>query len=161
MVATARALIITAITIALLLSSRPMNATSYPTGQLAPRFNQAIIQVHKAELAGATSGEVAGLVALLNEALQLDEQALQLTKPEDSQEQIRLLSQVDEIIGRAQIEAASLEVIATRRTLTNNVLAYVSGGLAAILATIAFACGLFVWRKYRIKRTFQMKVVPK
>jgi len=77
-----RALIVVVLTVALLLSSRPVNVTSQPTGQLEPRFNQVIVQVHKAESAGATAGEVANLVMLLNKALDLNEQALELTRPE-------------------------------------------------------------------------------
>jgi hypothetical protein len=161
MAVVSRALIIIAIMIALLLSLRPVNVASQSTGQLGPRFNQVILQVHKAESAGATKDEVASLVALLNRALELNEQALQLKGAEGTQKQVQLLTQVDEILGTVQHEAAQLEVVAAQRTFTNNVLTYVSGGIAAILATIAYAYGLSFWRKYRIKRTFQMKVIPK
>jgi hypothetical protein len=156
-----RALIVVAIMIVLLLSSRPVNVTSQATGQLEPRFNQVIVQVHKAESAGATPEEIANLVALLNRALELNQQALALTRPEDAQNQTQLLSQVDQVLGTVQFEATQLELVAAQRTFTNNVLAYVSGGIAAILATIAYAYGLSFWRKYRVKRTFQMKVIPK
>lgn len=156
-----RALIVVVLTVVLLLSSRPVNVTSQPTGQLEPRFNQVIVQVHKAESAGATTGEVANLVTLLNKALELNQQALQLTGAEDAQKQAQLLAQVDEILGTVQFEATQLEVVASQRTFTNNVLAYVSGGIAALLSTIAYAYGVSFWRKYRVKRTFQMKVIPK
>jgi hypothetical protein len=156
-----RALIIFAITIGLLVSSSPANVASQSTGQLEPRFNQVIVQVRRAESAGATKDEVGNLVRPLNRALELDQQALQLTGPEDAQQRTRLLAQVDEILGTVQSDATQLELVAAQRTFTNNAVAYLSGGIAAILGTIAFAYGLSIWRKYRIKRTFQMKVIPK
>jgi hypothetical protein len=156
-----KALIVVVLTVALLLSSRPVNVTSQPTGQLEPHFNQVIVQVHKAESAGATTDEVANLVTLLNKALDLNEQALELTQPEDALKQTQLLTQVDEVLGTVQFEATQLELVASHRTFINNVLAYVSGGMAALLSTIAYAYGVSFWRKYRVKRTFQMKVTPK
>jgi hypothetical protein len=156
-----RALIVVLLTVTLLLSSRPVNVTSEPAGELDPRFNQAIVQVHKAQSAGATPSEVASLVALLNRALELNEQALQLTRPENAQKQAQLLAQVDEILGMVQFEATQLERVSIQRTFTNDVLAYASGGIAALLATIAYAYSISFWRKYRVKRTFQMRVIPK
>jgi hypothetical protein len=156
-----RALTIVVLTVALLLSARFVNVTSQPTGELQPHFNQIIAQVHKAESAGATADEVANLVALLNKALELNEQALGLTRPEDAQKRAQLLAQVDEILDSVQTEASQLEAVALQRTFTNNAFAYISGGIAALLVTIAYAYGISLWRKYRVKRTFQMKVVPK
>jgi hypothetical protein len=161
MTVASRSLTIALIAILLLLSVRFANVNSELTGELDPRFNQAIVQVHKAELAGATASEVANLVVLLNKALALNEQALQLAGPEDAQRQAQLLAQVDEILGTVQFEATQLEVVSTQRTFTNEVLAYLSGGIAALLATIAYAYGISLWHKYRVKRTFQMKVIPK
>ena len=156
-----RVLILTVLMVALLLSSRPVNVTSQPTDQLQPHFNQAMIQIHKAESAGATTEEVAKLTALLNQALELNQQALALRRPEDAQKRAQLLAQVDELLNGVQSNATQLEAVASRRTFTNNVLAYVAGGIAALLVTIAYAYGVIFWRKYRVKRTFQMKVIPK
>jgi hypothetical protein len=156
-----RVLTIAVLMVALLQSSRPVNVASQPTDQLQPHFNQAIIQVHRAESAGATTDEVAKLAALLNKALELNQQALALTRPEDAQKRAQFLTQVEEILDSVQGNATQLEVVASQRTFTNNVLAYVSGGIAAFIATLAYAYGLSFWRKYRVKRTFQMKVIPK
>jgi phosphoribosylanthranilate isomerase len=156
-----RALTIVVITVALLLSARFVNVTSQPTGQLQSHFKQAIVQVHKAESAGATTDEVAKLAVLLNKALELNEQALALTRPEDAQKRAQLLAQVDEMLDSVQGNATQLELVASQRTFTNNALTYISGGIGAFIATIAYAYGLSFWRKYRVKRTFQMKVIPK
>ena len=156
-----RALTIVVVTVALMLSALFVNVTSQSTGQLQPHFNQAIVQVHKAESAGATPEEVARLVTLLNGALELNEQALALTRPEDAAKRAQLLAQVDEILNSVQSNATQLQAIASQRTFTNNALTYISGGIAALLLTIAYAYGVSFWRKYRVKRTFQMKVIPK
>jgi hypothetical protein len=65
------------------------------------------------------------------------------------------------MLDTVQSNAVQLEAVASQRTFTNNVLTYVSGGIAAVLATIAYACCVSFWRKYRVKRTFQTKVIPK
>ncbi len=156
-----RALTIILLAVALLLSAQFVNVTSQPTDQLQPSFSQVIIQIHKAESAGATTDEVAKLTLQLNRALELNEQALALTRPQDSEQRAQLLAQVDQILNNLQTNATQLETVASQRTSTNNALTYLSGGIAALLATLAFAYGLSFWRKYRVKRTFQMKIIPK
>jgi hypothetical protein len=122
---------------------------------------QVVAQVRKAEEAGATSGEIAPLVAFLNLAIEMNEQALKLASPEDAQKRVGLLHQANETLEIVQSQASELEITASHRTMTGKIVAYVSGGIAAILATLACAFGLSFWRKYRVKRTFDMKVIPK
>jgi hypothetical protein len=148
-------------TIVLLFVARPVNVTSQSASELQPGFNQAIVQVHKAEAVGATKDEVANLVGVLNKALELNEQALALTRPEDAQKRAQLLAQVDEILDSVQSNATQLEAVASQRTFINSLVAYVSGGIAAFIVTLAYAYCTSFWRKYRVKRTFQMKIIPK
>jgi len=141
------------------LTAQTVTSASQLTEELQPRFSRALALVRRAEAAGATHEEVTGLVLLLNRALQLDEEA---TRPPTSEAQrATLLAQVDETLGRVETEATRLEVTASQRTFTNRVVAYVIGGIAAFLATLAYVCTGHVWRKYRIKRTFQMRIFPK
>lgn len=135
-------------------------ASSQSTDELQPQFNEAIVQVHRAEAAGATPSEVAGLVMLLNKALEMNEVALGL-RPNDTQDRTSLLSQVDAVLLNVQVRATQLESSAYQRTANTKILGYVFGGIGALLSTIAYAWGLSLWRRYRIKRTFQMKVIPK
>jgi type IV secretory pathway VirB2 component (pilin) len=124
-----------------------------------PQLSRAFVLVRRAEAAGATREEVADLVILLNKALQLNEEA---TRPPGSEaERVALLAQVNETLGKADTEATRLEVTASQRTFTNRIVAYVTGGIAAFLATVAYAYGGYIWRRYRIKRTFQMRIFPK
>jgi hypothetical protein len=120
-----------------------------------------LAEIHKAESAGATSQEVANLVAPLNRAVELNEQALGVTQPGDAGKRAQLLGQVDQILSGVQSNATVLESVASRRTFTNTALTYISGGVAAFLVTIAYVYCVDFYRKYRVKRTFQMKVIPK
>jgi hypothetical protein len=141
------------------LTAQTVTSASQLTEELQPQSSRVFALVRRAEAAGATREEVAGLVLLLNKALQLDEEATRM--PTSDAQRAALLAQVNETLGRAETEATRLEVTASRRTFTNRIVAYVTGGIAALLATIAYAYGGHIWRRYRIKRTFQMRIFPK
>ena len=132
-----------------------------PREELQPRFNEMLVLVRQAEAAGAKRQETAGLVLLLNEALRLSEEAGKLTRLSETQRRAGLLAQLDEILDRVDTEARQLEVVASQRTLANKVIAYVSGGVAALVSSLAYIYGARLWQTYRIKRTFQMKIFPK
>jgi hypothetical protein len=136
-----------------------VTSASQLTEELQPQFSRAFVLVRRAETAGATHEEITGLVILLNKALQLDEEATRL--PTSDAQRAALLAQMNEILGKVETEATRLKAIASQRTLTNRVIAYVSGGVAAFLATLGYAYTGHIWRKYRIKRTFQMRISPK
>jgi len=156
-----RSFLIICIVLATLLSltTQTIISASQPTDEPQSRFGTALDLVHRAEAAGATHEETAGLVILLNKALQLGDEATRL--PSSEAQRAVLLAQVDDILGKVETEATRLEVTASQRTSTNRVVAYVSGGVAAFLATLAYACTGYVWRRYRVKRTFQMRISPK
>ena len=141
------------------LTAQTVTSTSQLTEELQPQFSRAFVLVRRAEAAGATHEEVTALVLLLNRALKLDEEATRL--PTSDAQRAALLAQMNEILGKVETEATRLETTASQRTLTNRVIAYVSGGIAAFLATLGYAYTGHIWRKYRIKRTFQMRISPK
>lgn len=157
--ALARILLIS--TVMLLLLARPASVLSQPTSDFALRYNQVIVQIHKAELAGATSAEIAELLVLLNNAMDLNERAAKLTSPADAQTRAQLLAQVDVIMNSVGTKASQLEILASQRRFANEVVAYTSGVIASLLGTVAFSYGVSLWRNSRIKRTFQMRVIPK
>ena len=137
------------------------NSTYLRADEIQPGFNQAITQVRLAESAGATQTEINELLTTMNKALELNEQALKLTSPNDAQRRAELLTQASAMLNDVQTRAGALETEASQRTRTNTVLAYVYGGVAAAVGTFAYAFVLAFYRRYRIKRTFQMKVTPK
>ena len=136
-------------------------ATSQTIGTIQSSFNQAIVAVHQAESAGATSSEVSELVILLNKALELDREAMTLNAPNEAEQRSELLAQANQILTTVQNRAADLTVTASQRTYTTKVLTYVGGAIAAALGTIIYAFSASFYQKYRIKRTFQMKVTRK
>jgi hypothetical protein len=156
-----RWLLVICIVLAILLPLTAQTSSSalQPTEELQPRFSSAFALVHRAEAAGATREETADLVLLLNKALQLSEEATRL--PGSETQRVALLAQANETLGRVETEATRLEATASQRTFTNRIAAYVTGGIGALLATIAYAYGGYIWRRYRIKRTFQMRILPK
>lgn len=145
----------------LLIAVDSMASTSQATGQLEPGFGRVIVLVNQAESAGATPGEVTELVTLLNKALDLNNEALKLTSTGDAQKRAQLLAQVDETLSSVEAKAVQLQAVASQRTFTNTLLAYVSGAIAALLATVAYVYGVVFYRRYRIKRTFEMRISPK
>lgn len=131
------------------------------SSELQPHFSRVFAVVRQAEANGATPDELREIVAVLNGALELNEEALKLTQSSEAQRRTRLLVQVDQMLDTVEGKANQLEAVVSQRTLTSKVLAYLSGGIAALLGTLAYAHGTSFWRKYRIKRTFQMRIIPK
>ena len=149
----------TAIFVAIVLVALQPTIHSQPTGQLPPGFGQALTAVHNAESAGATANETVGLVMLLNKALDLNREA---SEPNTTlQQRTALLSEVDQTLGTVNGQAQELAVKASQRAYYNVVFAYVWGVIGAVLGTFAYVVMVSVYREYRIRRTFQMKVTPK
>ncbi|MGA2973227.1 MAG: hypothetical protein ABSE39_11500 [Candidatus Bathyarchaeia archaeon] len=124
-------------------------------GMLQPGFNQAIVVLHQAESAGATSSEVSELVTLLNRALELNREALQPNTPLGRRTE--LLAQVDQILLSVEGQSAELTAISSQRAYRDELFTYAGAAVAAILGTIVYAFAASLYQKYRIKRTFQMK----
>lgn len=144
-----------------MIAIEPFTVRSQTLGTLEPRFGQTLVKLHQSEIAGATSSEVAELVALLNKALELDGEAAKLNAPDQTQKRADLRAQVDQILTTVENRTAELTVVASQRSYTNMVLTYVGGAIAAVLGTIAYAFIVAFYQKYRVKRTFQMRVTRK
>jgi predicted PurR-regulated permease PerM len=152
---------LTFLAISLLFLIHPFLVSSQAGDELQPGFNDVIIGVHRAESAGATANEVSDLVGQLNKALELNEAVSQLTGANDAPKREALLSQLNGTLNALQGKAAQVEATASRKTVSNRILGYVSGAIAALLGMVVYALGTIFWRRYRIKRTFQMRVIPK
>jgi TolA-binding protein len=120
--------------------------TTSPQSQL----NLVIQDVQKAESAGANSEEMQGLVVQLNRIIQLQNQ-------NSTQNQ----SEINNGLTTIDSEANQIQTTASQRTSINHLTAYATGLIGAMLATIVSHFALQFWRKYQIKRTFQMKIIPK
>jgi hypothetical protein len=139
----------------------PFVATSQTATTIEPGFGSALVAVHQAESAGATPNEIASLVAQLNKALQLNQNALKLNGPGEAQNRTELISQVDQTLIIVQGQATDLTALASHRSYTNKVLNYVWGIVAAVVGTVLFAFTVSFYWNYRIKRTFQMRITRK
>ena len=150
-----------ALAILALVTIQPLTVTSQTIATLQPRFGQTLVVLHEAESAGATSSEIGELVALLNKALEVDSEALKLSAPDQAQKKAELLAQVDQILTTVENRSTQLTAVASHRSYTNRILTYVFGVVAAIVGTILYAFTVSFYRKFRIKRTFQMRVTRK
>jgi len=136
-------------------------AVSETTGTLQPGFNQAIVELRDAQSAGATPSELTEPVALLNKALELNREALILSASDEATRRAGLLVQADQILTTVETQAIELTAVSSQRKSMNEFLTYLSGAIAAILGTIVYASAISMHRRYRIKRTFQMRVSRK
>jgi len=136
-------------------------AVSETTGTLQPGFNQAIVELRDAQSAGATPSELTEPVALLNQALELNREALILSASDEATRRAGLLVQADQILTTVETQAIELTAVSSQRKSMNEFLTYLSGAIAAILGTIVYASAMSLHRKYRIKRTFSMRVSRK
>ena len=153
----ARRLLIVLSALLLLIMLRAATVPSQAADQLQAGFSQALLAVRGAEAAGATPAEIGPLVALLNGALQLSGEAAAA----GSQNRTQLEAQVSNQLATVQSRAGQLQTLASQRTLMDHVIAYVSGGVGAVIATIACAYLFSFWRRYRVRRTFQMRIYKK
>lgn len=136
----------------------------YSRAQLNPvleaGLGQAIVAVNNAEAAGATANETAPLVTLLNKALELNQEASSLPTNQTEQRNA-ILSSVNQILTNVTNQANDLTTTSVQRTYTSKIVTYVTGLLVAVVGTFAYVLCVELYQRYRIKRTFQMRVRPK
>ena len=131
-------------------------AASQTIGTLQPGFGQALADVRSAEMAGATPGDISGLLSLLNKAIELNHEALQPTK--SPTEQAALITQVNQLLATVQSNATNLTSVYREKTYTDKIIDYSIGAALAFFATILYGFASIFYQTYRIKRTFQMRV---
>ena len=146
----------------LLIVFNPLAIYAQQPSELSQRgFEQALAVIQGAESAGATTSEVSPLVTMLNNALQLDHEALNLTAPEEVGRRTQLLAQVNQTITTVENQANELNVVASHRNFMKKVIAYVAGVIVAALGAIVYGFAATFYQNHRIKRIFQMEIKPK
>ena len=150
----------TAILIAVIMISPLYSSAQINQPNLQPSFGQAIVAVNNAEAAGATPNETAPLVALINKALALNREAYSLPTNQTAQGNA-LFSSVNQILTNVTNQANDLTTTSTQRTYTNKIITYVTGIVVAVIGTLAYVFGVELYQRYRIKRTFQMRIKAK
>ena len=124
------------------------------------QLSMTLQDLQRAESAGATPTEMQGLIDQMNSIIPLQSQ-LQNLPVQDTARRVQLLGQINATLTSVDSQANQLETTASQRTYMNRVISYSSGIVGAIMATAAYYYGMVLYRRYRIKRTFQMKVIPK
>jgi hypothetical protein len=144
---------------AVVLLAHTSSVVSQPTN-MQPSLNTVIQDVQKAEVAGANTAEMDGLLTQLNSVVALQNQ-LQNLSPKDTQRQSELGGQIASELTAIDMTANQTEIAASQRTSRDHILSYTIGVIGALVATVISHYSLLLWRKYRTKRAFQMKIVPK
>jgi hypothetical protein len=144
------------LTVFIILASPFVSSQTLPT--LQPGFGQALQAVQNAESAGASPSDIANLVSLLNKALDLNREALMLNGTDDSQTRAYLLAQVNQTLTAVQTQATQLETNSSQKSYMNRMLNFVWGAMAAVVGTVVFAFIISFRKRYRIKRTFHMRI---
>ena len=124
------------------------------------QLNAVIQDIRKAESAGAKPGEMRQLIDQMNSVSQLQDQ-IQNLSPQDIGKKAQLLGEINSTLSSIDAQAIQLETTAAQRTYMDHVIAYSSGVIGAVIGTVAYYYGVLLYRRYRIKRTFQMKIIPK
>src|SRR5208282_4961238 len=143
-------IILLAIVLTVTILSTTLATVKSQSGGPQSQFNLVIQDVQKAESAGANSEEMQGLVVQLNKIIELQNQNSTQNQPA-----------INNALTTIDSEANQIQTTASQRTSINHLTTYATGFIGAILATIVSHLGLQFWRKYQIKRTFQMKIIPK
>lgn len=151
------ALLLSGIILSLLAHPMPVASESVETQSL---LNKALQDVQRAESSGASPDEIQGLLAQLNSVLQLQDD-LQNVPSQDTQRRAQLLGQIEGKLNSVDQNAIQIATVASQRTSTNHLIAYSLGVVGAVLGTIAYYCVMLLYRKYRINRTFGMRIIPK
>jgi hypothetical protein len=124
------------------------------------QLSMTLHDLQRAESAGAKPTEMQKLIDKMNSIIVLQSQ-LQSLPVQDTERRAQLLGQINATLTSVDSQAIELEATASQRTYMNHVIAYSSGIIGAVIATAAYYYALILYKRYRIKRTFQMKIIPK
>jgi len=121
------------------------------------QFNTVVRDVQLADLSGATPDQMHALVRQLNSVLQMENQLNNLPS-EDTTMRIQLSDQINGTLALIDAQATQAAASASTRTSMSHLIAYSCAPIAAAFGTIVYYYVVSLWRKYRIKRLFRMKV---
>ena len=155
-----RWLIVAAVILIAVIMITPFYGSAQISLTLQSGFGQAITAVNNAEAAGATPDETLPLAALLNRALELNQEASTLPLNQTG-EHDRLISSANHVLANVTNQANDLTTRSAQRTYSNKIITYASGIIIAVLGTFGYVVAAEFYQRYRIKRTFQMKVKRK
>jgi hypothetical protein len=124
------------------------------------QLSKVIQAVRTAELSGATSDEIRDLSAQLNNLIGLQD-ALQSVPPQDVGRRTQLSDQINNTLTSVDMQSVELATRAAERTSVNHLVSYSAGVVGAVITTAIYHYGTVLWRRYRVKRTFQLKIIPR
>jgi len=124
------------------------------------QLNMTLEDLRRAELAGAKPSEMEGLISQMNSVAQFESQ-LQHLPPQDATRRVELLEEVKNTLTSVDVQAIELAQIASQRTYVGRAVTYLTGVICAVIGTVGYYCGVMLYRRYRTRRIFRMKIVLK
>ena len=124
------------------------------------QLSKVIQDVQRAESSGANPDEMRNLALQLNTMIGLQDE-LQSLPPQGLGKRAQLSEQINATLTRVDTQANEIATRASQRTSINHLVAYSSGVAGAVIATLVYHYGTLLRRRYRIKRTFQLKITLK
>jgi len=124
------------------------------------QLSKVIQDVQAAELSGANSDETRDLAVQLNTIIVIHDELQKLT-PVELGKRAQLDQQINRTLMSVDTQANEIATRASQRTSTNHLFVYSSGAVGALIATVVYHYGQLLRQRYRIKRTFQMKIIPR
>jgi len=124
------------------------------------QLSKVIQDVHAAELSGANPDEMQNLSVQLNTMIALQEE-LQTLPPQELGERTQLSEQINNTLTSVDMQANQIAAKAAERTSISHFVAYSTAMVGAVITTASYHYGTLLRRRYRIKRTFRMKTIPR
>jgi hypothetical protein len=132
---------------------------SQPVGSQM-QLSKVIQDVQAAELSGANPDEMRNLSVQLNRVIGLQEE-LETLPSQELGKRAQLSEQINDTLTSVDMQANQIATRASERTSIGHFVAYSSALVGAVIATVVYHYGTLLRRRYRIKRTLQMTVIPK
>lgn len=122
------------------------------------QLSKAIQDVQAAELSGANPDEMRELAVQLNTIIGIQVE-LQNLSPQELGKRAQLTEQINNTLTSIDMQSNEITTRASQRTSINHLVAYSSGVVGAVIVTVVYHYGTLLRRRYRVKRTFQMKII--
>lgn len=143
--------------LALVIVTTQLKLSRSEVSSFASQFNTAFRDVQIADLSGATTEEVHGLVTQLNSVLQTEDR-LNTSSSQNTTMRIQLREQINSTLTAIEDMALEAATDSAAKTSKNHLIAYSLAPIGAAFGTIVYYYCVLLWHKYRIKRLFRMKI---
>lgn len=143
--------------VAIVMMAQPVSVASQSVSSQI-QLSRVIQDVQAVEQSGANPDEMRDLADQLNTMIALQYE-LQNLPPQELDKRAQLSEQINNTLTAVDTQSNEIAIRASQRTSISHLVAYSSGVVGAVIATVVFHYGMLLRRRYRVKRTFRMKII--